>query len=284
MRLSALRSLRSPQRLFFFVCFVSLCFPCLAVDDTLPKGRLRFSMDYHYQTGDTYRFNDEREVATTFNDAPADYDFQKIDMTLEWGWQPNITLVFETSFDRRELSGPNGGVTTDGIPGVYMGVRQRLSTRMSDSWFITETGVFVPADADEEELLPIGSDSVDWYTIASYGQEFLPGQGGFTLDFGYIFRNEAPEDAFIFNTTFWTRLFALGVLELEYDVYESSETSNRDWLITEYPDDHGYQRFSFAFKRNLTPRWEFNLGYRNLVKGRSIAETSGLFLGFSWLR
>jgi hypothetical protein len=268
-------------------CLLVLIFamPTLyALEDTLPKGRLRFSLDYQFMSGDSYFLNDESDIPTAFNGANADYDFQEIDLELEWGWQRDITIVARTSFVRRELSGGNGGLTSDGFPGLYLGVRQRLNPRGRDSFFIAETGVFTPIDANENDPLPIEHDSVSWYTIASYGQEFLPGQGGFHLDFGYVFRNESPEDAILVNTGFWTRLFGLGIIAIEYDVYESTETRADNYDLLEYPNDFGHQTLDIGFRRDLTPRWEVEIGYRSLLKGRSVPDTSGLYLGFSWVR
>ncbi len=262
--------------------FFALAAPMLfAVDDVLPKGALQITSVFRVLEAENYL--DYQGDPQGFN-STENYEDQYADIRMEMGWEARITMIMETTWRRRTLDMGDGLPKNTGVPGVYMGMKQRITALGNGARFLTETGVFIPVEAKEDESLPLGSGGIDWDLIGSYGQDFYPTSGGFEMDFGYRFRNGRPDDEILFNTRLKLDLRRVARAILAYRVVESTEDRQQDYDPLVYPQDRGSQTISLDFERNVGVHWRVGLGYEEVLEARNLFDTSGYRVSVTWRR
>lgn len=257
---------------------------CFALEDTLPKGAIQFRMEYY--AADASEYFDRDQVALQLAGAEAfpfgEYEESMIHLELEYGVAHDLTFVMETDYSSREVPVVDQLFENDGIHGLYVAARQRLSPMGAGYRLMAETGVYVPTGVDNDEDLPVRSHGVDWVTVASYNQDFFPTRGGMEMDFGYRFRNESPENEVFFDTKFWIGLAKVGRLSFIYNVVESTSDDGVDFSPLEYPDSRGFQRAGVELSRSLGQSWRAGFAVYEVIEGRNQFKTGGWRLGFTW--
>jgi len=253
----------------------------LAVDDVLPKGALTITSTFRSLTAANYRnaLGEPEPVRSL-----SDHEDQFAEMRMALGWESRITMIMESTWRRRTLDLGDGLPKTSGVPGIYMSMKQRITALGNGARFISETGVFIPIEADQADQLPLGSGGIDWDLIGSYGQDFYPTTGSFEIDFGYRFRNGLPEDEVLFDTRLKLDLRRLARAVLSYHVVESTEDPQEDYDPLTYPKDRGYQTISLDFERNVGNHWMVGIGYEEVLQARNLYDTSGYRLSLTWRR
>ena len=253
--------------------------PLWAVEDNLPRGSSYLHFTLRGLSADEYLDQNEIRVPTQYQTADADYEDQYAELTYARGWTPDITLLAKTIYRRRELDGANGNISQSGVSGVYLATRQRLSRLGSASRLTAETGVWLPAQADRDNALPLESGNIDWVMTMSYAQDFFPTDGGFEMDFGYRFRNGDPDDELFFDTRLHIDARRLFKVSLGYHVVESTDDNLTEYPQTDYPNERGFQGAEVEFSKLLSSRWQVTLGYEQVLKGRNVFRGEGWRLG-----
>ncbi len=256
---------------------------CFAVPDTIAKGAIRFKITVgSFQADDYYDFNSEA-APLALGGAPADYTLETGQIQLEYGWAHDLALVFRSEYRNRELDGGGQNFSNSGVAGVYMAIRQRLNLGIGNSRVLAETGVFIPKEDELDKDLPLGSDGVDWILLGSYIQNFFPTAGGFEMDFGYRFRNEAPDNELLFNAKLKFGQPRLIQARLEYDVVESQDDRKIEYDPLTYPLERGYQNLGLTLSKNLTNSLTADIGYADTLKGRNHYDRAGWRVGLTWV-
>lgn len=253
-----------------------------ALEDTLPKGAFRFSLSYASFDADQYLNNDEVAVPARLGLADADYSEDVTRVEFQYGIDRFMTWVVTSEHVSRELTTEGSGISNSGYTGGYMGLRQRLTGLNNSTHLIAETGVWVPASYDANRALPLGSGGVNWYLITSYGQEFFPTPGSFQMDFGYVFRNEGPEDEYFFKGRLDFELFRSLTTGIKFETVESKDNNGVDYSNLDYPKDRGRQTLGLEIQGDLSRKWSFKLAYQQMVSGRNQFDTSGYSLTVGW--
>jgi len=256
---------------------------CFALEDTLAKGRIRFKLTVLQQAADDYYDLDNRAVPFSLLRQPADYTLRRGAVSLDYGWTNDITFIFRSEYREREMDSQAAAISNNGVPGLYIGLRQRLSSPIGGSRLLAETGVFLPKEDERGKDLPLSSDGVDWLFIGSYTQNFYPTAGGFEFDLGYRFRNEAPD-----NEIFLNAKLALGrpskvQATVSYDVVESQDDRQIDYSPLEYPNERGYQDLGLELTKSLTRAMTLGIGYEDRVRGRNQFNTDGWKVSLTWI-
>lgn len=254
----------------------------VALEDTPRKGEIQFKMQFRVlDATDFLDFNGDAIPAAASGE-DADYTDQYAHIQLVYGWDSRIALVFETTYRNRELENRASSLSRSGAPGVYIALRQRMTPFGGDSRFMTETGVWLPAEADDEDVLPLESGDINWVLIGSYNQDFYPTAGGFEMDLGYRFRNGDPDDEIFLDSKLKLDIQRKVKAILGYHVVESQDDSKTPFSQTDYPDERGFQILRLDFEWHMTRRWTTSIGYESLLEGRNVHETSGFRLGLGW--
>lgn len=270
---------------FWIGCLFLLGTPqVLAIDDVLPLRSWRLMWSFMSLDADGYWNHLETRDDLNTLSPPREYESNRYTLRSEYGYSRNLTIITQANFVANELTGGPTAIKTDGFSHGYLGVRQRLNQPGRSMRFTTEYGVWFPIEADENELLPTGNDSVDWQVITSYAQDFFPTKGGFEMDFGYRFRAENPEDEIIFDTKLFFQVFKLGELHLNYNVLESQSDTGVDFSLLEYPDNRARKAYHIKYTRQIGRHWKVDVGYRKVLDGRNIFDTSGWQLSFEYWR
>lgn len=260
-----------------------VCLPLLALEPTLPARGLQFKMDFVLFDADEYLDRDKISTPISTLSPYRDFEARGAKLALNYGWADGLTLISETTWRDQELQGDSGSLSSAGFTGVYLAMRQRLSQTGDGTRIMAETGIWYPAQADHEEPFALGYDALNWVFIASYNQDFFPTTGGFEMDLGYRFRNEAPDDEYFFDTALKLNIPLLGFLRVDYHVVESKSRSAQDYAVNAYPLDRGNQTLGLGVERDFG-RLSLRLGFETVVAGRNQFDHSGLRFGFSWLR
>ena len=268
----------------FKFLLVFATFSALALEPTINKGVIRFKTVFRAMEGAEYFDKDERRTPSAIENLPADYQDSRADLEVIYGLYPDVNLVFSTGYRQRELKTANAAASleNDGVPGLYIGVRQRLSQLGRATRIMAETGVWLPVEADRADRLPLDSGGVDWDLTMSYNQDFLPTSGGFEMDFGYRFRNGDTDNELFFNTNLKLDLRRIAKAIIAYKVVESSDDRKVDYAQTIYPNERGLQTLSGELERSLTSRIRILLGYEKILKGRNVFQTDGWRLSLIW--
>ncbi|CAM2006118.1 hypothetical protein [Acanthopleuribacter pedis] len=266
-----------------FLCGLVLCAPLWALEPTLPPGRIQFKLDFSLFDADEYL--DRRKIKTPISTlSPYDeFEAREGKFTVNYGWGEGITLVSETTWRDQELSGAADSPTASGVTGVYLAMRQTLSGTRDGTRFMAETGVWYPVEADQDEAFAFEYEALNWVFVASYNQDFFPTSGGFEMDLGYRFRNEAPDDEYFFDTALRLNVPLIGSLRVHYHVVESKDRTTTDYPVTAYPLDRGSQILGLSLERKIG-RLDVRVGYETTVAGRNQFDHSGLKFGLSWMR
>lgn len=277
---------RRPLRGLILLAGVLACLgsPALALDDTLDRGVLQFKTRFSTWGADEYLDRDKISIPLSGLSDYDDFTENRLDLDFAFGWGNGLTLVWNTSYVEREIEGPAGSIKTSGIDGVYAGVRQRLSGNLDGTRFMAETGIWYPAEADQNDPLPIEYEGLSWIFIMSYNQTFYPTQGGFEMDFGYRFRNEDPEDEYFFDTSLNLQVMKIGYLKLHYHMVESRKNSGSAFDVLEYATDRGRQTVGLDLFTDLGRRWRIDIGYQTTVNGRNVFDGDGAKLSLTWTR
>jgi len=264
-------------RHLWIVLFLSSSF-VVALDDTLSAGRTRMLSWFGVSDGANYFDFLEMDNPILLDGSSADFEKSTLLFEYQYGWRPEMTLVFRTAHETHTLKAQQT-VETDGISGYYVGLRQRLNRRGTATRLLAETGMRYNEKGGDS--LPLSSDGIDWYAIASYNQDFLKG-GGFEMDFGYRFRGGDPADEVFFDTSFAFGLRSVFLLELSYHVVESQKENKVAYDYLDYASERGFQTGGIELKRNLGKSWELGLGYEDMFRGRNSFQTSGWRLSLAW--
>lgn len=265
---------------YCFFWFLLLPFS-FALEDTLPRGGIRFKFTAIDLDAENYLNSQDQSVPVFLANELADYELGAGGFELEYAWAENLTWLFRTGYQRRELKSIGNSIRSAGIPAIYIGLRQRLNPRGGSTRLMAESGVRIPLEADVNEPLPLGSEGFDWVGIASYNQDFFPTRGGFEMDFGYRFRNKAPGDEIFFDTKLKLGFLRVARADILYQVVESTG-SQEDFDALVHPDRRGYQRLGLELSRILGKHWQGSLGYHDTFRGKNQFETSGWNLSFTW--
>ncbi len=266
---------------FLFACIVSTSL-CFALEDTLPKGVLSFKTRFRILATEDYLNRDGNTIPAELDQQIADYTNNRAELEVAYGWARDITLIMRTDYLRRELDAAGGTFRNDGLSGVYLAMKQRLSKLGRDSRLMAETGVSLPVEADRDDPLPLESGDIDWTLIMSYNQDFFPTNGGFEMDFGYRFRNGDPENEWFFDTKLNLDLRQLAKLSLFYHVVESTDDRRVAYDQLTYPDDRGSQILGLDIERTITRRWRIGIGYEDMLRGRNQFKEAGWRMTLSW--
>ena len=256
-----------------------------ALEETLPKGAIQFKIQVRGLTADDYYNSQNIELPGSLENAVSEHEDQIGDLQFQFGWDSRITIIAGTSFRRRSLDSSNNSLTSSGFPGVYLGVRQRLTPFTGGNVrLMAETGVFLPAEADDEDLLPLESGGVDWIMIGSYNQDWYPTTGGFEMDIGYRFRNSGPEDEVFLDARLRLDLRRVAKAVISYHVTESLEDNQIEFPQTAYPMERGSRHIAIDLERPLSKRFTASVGYERVLDGRNTFKTSGFRVSVTWRR
>ena len=251
-----------------------------AMDPPLPKGRILTSFTYRILEGNRYYDFLEDEIPIAIAGELADYEHESIVAELIYGWTNDMAVVFRTEHLDRSLT-TYGTLSNSGVSGYYLGLRQRIGPAYSGVRLMAETGVRF--NDQGSEVLPLGSDGIDWYAIGSYNQDFARGNT-LELDVGYRFRGDEPADEIFVNAGLTFNLGGLVDVGLHYQTFDSQEEKKTAYDFTTYAPEQALQGFSVELERDLGPRWSVTLAYHDDVAGRNTFATDGASLSISWLR
>jgi len=272
------------KRIWTFALLAIFALDAVALDEVLPLRSWRLNLEFMSLDGDAYFDHNEQRLGLDETTPAQEYTSDRFRLRSEYGMRRHLTMITELEFLSREYTGLTNDIKTDGISRGYLGVRQNLGQPGRAIRFTAEYGVWVPIEADANEPLPIGNDSLDWQVFTGYAQDFFPTRGGFEMDFGYRFRAENPEDEIFFDTELFFQLFKFGEIKLDFHVIESQTNTGRTFSRLEYPDNRAEQKFGITYSHTISTRLIVKLGYRSLRDGRNVFETDGWFVALEWWR